>query len=748
MPRAGALVVLLGLLTGLTPEARAQGASSMSSAAACPSGNLLAGKLPSSWADIRGKLALATDGVVAPEGAIWDAPLAVVLDTAASTLTWDLGALTNVNAAWIQADANDYYTVWGSVDGQSWRDLGRIDTVEGHGLRGRKLGLGGAAVRFIRFGEGQGDNYYSLSEIQVFCELPSQFPPPMRVENAPAATVAKNIFTYWNDETSARWELVLALLGFALLQWGFMLRRDGDPDRYKRLRNWLLASLGVLGGLTYVNFGFAHFGNYIHDWEWTHYYVGSKYFSELSYDRLYECIATADAEDGLRRRVELRTLTNLHTNVIEKTKEILEHPERCKQHFTPERWQDFKHDVKFFRDRQSAKRWDDLQLDHGYNATPVWNIAGTLLANTAPASKTQLYILALLDPLYLLATIAIIWWAFGWRVLSVGLVVFATNFPSRFYWTGGSFLRWDWLFYLVAAVCLLRKDRPRLAGAALAYSTLLRVFPMFIFLGPGLALGWHFWKHRRLERRYLNFFAGAAVAVALLMPLSLGVSGGVTAYKQFVHNTNKHKETPLTNYVGLRTVMAWRPSTVGRHVKDNSLVDPWSKWKQARLDGFKQAKPAYVVIVLAFLVLLGLSVRHVEPWAAAALGVTFIPVGVELTSYYYAFILAVALLYEKREQVGRWLLLLTGFTQFVAWAPIKNMSSWLDEQYTLMSAATVGVFGAIVWLFREPEAAPEPGQDAPEAKEGGAEAPKAEGKSGGDGLSSSRGPGRKKKKRR
>ena len=45
---------------------------------------------------------------------------------------------------------------------------------------------------------------------------------------------------------------------------------------------------------------------------------------------------------------------------------------------------------------------------------------------------------------------------------------------------------------------------------------------------------------------------------------------------------------------------------------------------------------------------------------AAALGLTFVPVGVELTSYYYAFIMGVALLAEQREQVGRWLLLLTG----------------------------------------------------------------------------------------
>ena len=63
------------------------------------------------------------------------------------------------------------------------------------------------------------------------------------------------------------------------------------------------------------------------------------------------------------------------------------------------------------------------------------------------------------------------WWAFGWRTTCVALAVFATNFPSRFYWTGGAFLRWDWLFYFVGGVCLVKKERPMLGGFFLGYST-------------------------------------------------------------------------------------------------------------------------------------------------------------------------------------------------------------------------------------------------------------------------------------
>jgi hypothetical protein len=686
-----AVILILALLL-VAPAARGQTATP----ARCPGGNLLAGKRPWAWEDLRGRLELATDGEAAPEGAIWNASLALILDTGAATVTWDLGAVTALAAAWIQADANDEYTVWGSTDGRQFRELGRIPPVPGHGLRGRTLALGGVPVRFLRFGEGRGDGFYSLSEIQVFCDLPSPFPPPMRIGQARPAAVPRTIYTYWNDVTSARWELVLALLGLALLY----AERTGRLGAHRRLRDGALAVLGVLAALSYVNFGFFHFGRFIHEHEWTHYYLGAKYSTELSYDRLYQCLSVADAEDGLRRRVERRPIMNLRTNTLEPTAELLAHPERCKSHFSEGRWSAFKHDAAFFRSRQDAREWDAEQVDHGYNATPVWNVAGKLLASLAPASATQLYTLALLDPLYLLATIAVVWWAFGWRVLAVALLVFATNFPSRFYWTGGGFLRWDWLFYTVAGVCCLRKGRPALAGVALAYATLLRIFPLFVFLGPALWLGWRVGRERRWDRGMVRFFAAAALAGTLLIAVSLPVSGGVPAYRAFVQNTLKHEGTAMTNNMGLRTVVAWRPREVGRFLNDSRLVDPWSRWKEARLRAFRQARPLYLVVLLGYLALLGLAARRAEPWVMAALGVTVIAFAVELTSYYYAFIIAVAVLHERRPEVGRWLLLLTAATQFIAWAPLPFMSTWFDEQFTGMSALTLAAFAAITWLFR------------------------------------------------
>jgi hypothetical protein len=692
------LALSVCILTSLTSAVRADGPTS-----SCPAGNLLAGRLPTAWHQIRGTLARATDGEKAPEGALWNAPLAVVLDSDRASLTWDLGALIPLAAVWMQADANDRYTVSGSTDGRDFRSLGNIDVVEGHGLRARTLGLGGVAVRYLRFGDGVGDGFYSLAEIAAYCALPAPFPPAMRVGQAEAQPAGRNLFTYWNNESSARWELVLALLGLGLLHWGHKLRQQGRPHAHEPLRTRLLAALGVLAALTFINFGCFHFGNFIHDHEWTHYYLGSKYFPELSYQRLYECITTADVEAGLRQRVAHRTITNLQTNVLEKTDDVLAHPERCKQHFASTRWSAFTRDVAFFRGRMSARGWDDLQFDHGYNATPVWNATGSLLTNLAPAGRLQLWLLALFDPLFLLGTALLIGWAFGWRVLAVALLVFATNFPSRFYWIGGAFLRYDWLFFLVAGIACLRKSRPATAGAALACAAGLRVFPVFLFLGPALALGWQV-RSRKVDPGLRRFFTAAALSGTLLFGLSLVGSGGLSAYRAFAENTAKHQATGMVNNMGLRTVLAWRPTEVGRYLRDDA-IDPWQRWKDARLRRWQQARPAWAILFLGATVLLAMAARHAEPWVLAALGVALIPLGVELLSYYFAFVIALALLVEKHEEVGRWLLGLTAFTQFVAWAPLRNMSTWLDEQYTLMSLATVLVFALVLDRFRRADPA-------------------------------------------
>ncbi len=690
----------------------------------CGAGNLLAGRLPVG-AGSHGDAAVATAGAVGPEGALWDSAVAVVLAAPEPRLTWDLGGEVEVRAFVLQADANDSYALSGSLAGREFERLGQLTAVPGrHGLLMRPLSIAARRVRFLRIEPLAGDGRYSLSELQAFCSMPSLWPPLPPVIDAP-----RTIYTYWNDTTSRWWELALALAGLALLVgdqlWDHRRERNGRsaPARW---RDRALAMAGLLAALTYFNFGFFHFGSYIHGWDVFHYYTGAKYFRELGYERLYECVAVADAEEAvLRPRVEARKITNLRTNELEPARDILAHPRRCTSHFSAARWQDFRHDVAWFRDRETPERWGALSTDHGYNATPVWTLTGSLLAGSGPANDRQILLLTLLDPLYFLVLMAVAGWVFGWRGLAVALLVFATFFPCRFFWTGGAFLRWDWLFYTVAAVACLRRERPLLGGLALGYAALLRIFPGFLAIGPLAGIlahaGPRMWRAlasartagrppalratlrealaAEPTRSHLRFLAGAALAVVLLVPASLAI-GGPDAYRGFIDNSRKHAGTPLTNNMGLRTVLTFRADEVGRKLFDEGAADPWKAWKEARLRAWRNVSALAAALALAFVaVLVRVTRRHPEPWIAAALGTLFIAFVADLTSYYYAFIFVPALLWTYRRRVGILLLALCAFSTFVSLAPLAGMPTWRDEQYTLISLATLLVFGAILADF-------------------------------------------------
>src|SRR5262245_1086952 len=100
----------------------------------------------------------------------------------------------------------------------------------------------------------------------------------------------------------------------ALLLAAGALRGGARGSRPGRAFDALLAALGVLAAACWWNLGPFHFPGFGHVSETYHYYVGSKFFPELGYTRLYRCTALADAEAGLREEVEARYARDLDTN--------------------------------------------------------------------------------------------------------------------------------------------------------------------------------------------------------------------------------------------------------------------------------------------------------------------------------------------------------------------------------------------------------------------------------------------------
>lgn len=504
-----------------------------------------------------------------------------------------------------------------------------------------------------------------------------------------------------DDPTANVSQFLLAGGGAAVLGWGYWLTMKGRGGELQLLRDRLLLVLGLGGALAYCNFGHLHFGNFIHTWDTYHYYMGAKYFPEVKYDLLYDCAAVADSESGLKEAAAQRTITDLRTNVMLKAADVVAHPEICKAGFSPERWNDFKQDIAFYRARVNAQRWMEIHQDHGYNATPVWTLAGWALTNTGPATLNQIIALNLIDPLYLALMALMIYWAFGPRVFAVSMLVLGCNFPARYYWTGGAFLRHDWLFYTVAVVCLLRKEKFFLAGLALSYATLLRLFPGLMVIGPLLASIEYLRVNKKLDPGFVKFVAGGALGCALLFPLSLQLGGGISTWTKFAQNTSKHANTPLTNHMGLRTVVSYRPDSTGTWLRDGSAIDPWAKWKDTRVEKFHEARPLFALILLGLAALIYLAVRQTksELWVAAALGTGYIVAGAELTCYYYCFMIGLACLHERRREVGLIMMVLLATSLVIASAAVPGLSGWLDEQYTTMTIAALAACCAVWFLF-------------------------------------------------
>jgi hypothetical protein len=462
-----------------------------------------------------------------------------------------------------------------------------------------------------------------------------------------------------------------------------------------------LAAMSIGAYFRYGDFGYQ---NFYHRHEFFHYYLGSKYDRELGYERLYQCVAVAQADSGQTNEVKARKMMDLKTDFISPTTEALAHPEECKSRFTPENWEAFKADVKFFRNSANLQYWNDMQKDHGYNPPPVWSVMGHFWGKVHPATDHYLKFLASFDIALFAGLFAAIYWAFGWRVFSVAAIFWGCQLPAEYFWTGGAFLRQDWLFFLVLSACLLRKRYFAWGGASFAYSTLLRVFPGLLLAGLFVAFVGHIvrkWKRNRasypegglgaivgtlvksIAPHHLRVAAGGLVATVALVGMSAGIAGW-RAYPEFYHHIQVHNHTPLTNNMGLPTILAHSYAGRMEFVRNEKHVDAFDDWKQMRTDRLKAFRPLQLVLLLGVGILFVKVVGRMKSlWMALALSLVVFVGVLEVTCYYYSIFILAAVLSRHRRDIEQWILCVAGISQLLA--VNHYISYYYDDRYTAQS---------------------------------------------------------------
>jgi hypothetical protein len=442
-------------------------------------------------------------------------------------------------------------------------------------------------------------------------------------------------------------------------------------ERWKKFVGIVLALAAIA---SYYHFFKFPWPKYYHRHDQYHYYLGAKYFPEIGYDDIYKCTVIAQDELGVivdewghsvdaTKENRERTIRNLGAdNLLVPAAGVLEHPEVCTSHFTPERWSAFKEDIRFFRSVSDRDFYEKMQKDNGYNPPPVWMLAGRFFANMFPAGHKILDFywlqwLAMLDNVLLAGMFGALFWAFGWRVFAIAALYWGCNAAGDDYFVCGAFLRQDWLFFFVMAACLARKRWYALSGASIVYAALLRIFPGIAVIGWLVVAGAYVWRHKRMAKHHQRMLLGGALAAAVLLTGSVQVCGKDSYAAFYRHTLQAFDRTPLTNHMGLRVLIAHKVGTGpssgrARYVADDKLADPFEVWKRMRNERWDKYKGVAYAIIALSLAFFAWVVRRVKSmWIALCLGQVFIMLMVQLLSYYYAFLVIAAPLTKAKRQI-------------------------------------------------------------------------------------------------
>jgi hypothetical protein len=282
----------------------------------------------------------------------------------------------------------------------------------------------------------------------------------------------------------------------------------------------------------------------IHTWEVFHHYLHTKYLPELRYRRMYQCVAEAAGEDR-------RDIRDLVDNRYRSVSEIQARDGLCRKHYTPGRWESFENDVRWFRAEIGPERWAKVYFDHGANASPTWAAVARLLVAGTSASEGVVWRAAALDTILLAILWVIVWLSFGPIAATVTGVLWSTCILGGYTWTGGAFLRKDWLIAFALSITTLRHGWFFTAGLLAGYAGMVRIFPLAIVAGA-VAVQWVVSASDR--RSLVRCAAGMVIAVGVgwVIP-SLLFDIGI--WEEFFLNLAKHRATNAGNVVGVPQIL-------------------------------------------------------------------------------------------------------------------------------------------------------------------------------------------------
>lgn len=414
--------------------------------------------------------------------------------------------------------------------------------------------------------------------------------------------------------------------------------------------------LGVLFSFAvFHNLGTFRGGGFIHYGDMFHYYLGTKYFEELGYSELYTAVIVADTEQG-NELAGLPFYSDLKTYQNTTREKAIANIDRVRGLFSKERWIAFKDDVAFFKGATATPHAPGLiflLMDHGYNGSPVSTLILGTIANTIPV--TQLPLLAFLDVLLIVAMGLIVFRTFGFEMGALFSVYFCVNVLNPYDFISGCFLRYDWLFYTVASVCLLERGRYASSAFFLTLAAMIRVFPVVLFYGMAVVIFKNVRATGALDKKLKRFIltAGVTGAVLFLLP-AVSLGSVVQPWKDFSDKIAFHDRGVYVNHLGLRGIALFEPSHLSlegfvesyKHGPTNDIVRNWQDVKEQE---HERKRPAIVLASLLVLMALTAIIWKTESDAESILWPLLLVYTLSFPAhYYYAFLCLLILLFFRR----------------------------------------------------------------------------------------------------
>jgi len=658
------------------------------------------------------------DGTIAQDGDYWHTQLAAAFTEPNGSVTWDLGQDVVVRSAYLQGDNNDSYILTISSDNSKFRNLWVAPLVSSPGLRDRSTHGLDEKGRYLRLTVHGGDRAYALTELRLSsdaqADLGSQLTEkkgtPVEDElqdrmvwfgiaaavcilfvrrnqnlgltlGLVALPVAVGIWMtslgleLWplgQREISLLRATVAAIAGIAILREALASRKFAANSRVTLGALFVSAVIATLSFVNLLNPQFwDHHTNQksvVHNFDMRVYYPVAKYFRELHFDGLYLASVAAYVDDVPGATLDSLNgyeIRDLNTHYMVRVADVHDQINAVRHRFTPERWQSFVEDMRYFRQTMGPGDYMGSMHDHGGNATPLWFLIARILFYFTKANNTVLILGGLLDPLLLGLMFYAVKRTFGWRTMLVGIVLFGANdfhmFGSN--WVGAT-LRHDWMAYIGLGICALATKRWWQAGTLLAMASLIRAFPAFILVTltfPALYWAYRFYQREQRLPKWADILREQGAVVQVAKAASITVASavvlsslvlGFSSWPQWWHKVNLLERDAHTNHESLRMFLSFDLTTVPQALLGD---EPTMDWGRGLIRNWQQHQPLYFVLVAVAIATVFAAARRRQLQQAAILGFTLVPVVLSPANYYCHafFLLSLVVIERERSSSGK-----------------------------------------------------------------------------------------------